>query len=158
MTPHGRPKGEFPPGGTARSAKGAPVTTMTRRTLFGMALAAAAGGALAQDFPSRPIKWVVPYLAGTSPDLTVRIVGEAMADILKQPVVVENRAGASGTIGMEALAKAAPDGLTLAFSAISPLTIHLCAQSKLCVSHSSNAVGSRFSAAPHHANGASIRS
>ena len=70
----------------------------TRRTLvLAIAGLTLAGAAVAQDtFPSRPIKWIVPYLAGTAPDTTVRITAEALSDILKQPVVVENKGGAAG--------------------------------------------------------------
>ena len=71
---------------------------MTSRA-FKAVLAAAAllcGAAHAQDFPNRPIKWVVPFLPGTSPDLTVRIVAEGMAPLLKQPIVIENKPGAAG--------------------------------------------------------------
>jgi tripartite-type tricarboxylate transporter receptor subunit TctC len=89
---------------------------ITRRSLCCAALFAPLASALAQDFPSRPIKWVVPYLAGTSPDLTVRIVGEAMAAILKQPVVVENRPGAAGNLGAQQAARAAADGYTWVYS------------------------------------------
>lgn len=88
----------------------------TRRSLCCAVLLAPLAGALAQDFPSRPIKWVVPYLPGTSPDLTVRIVGEAMAAILKQPVVVENRPGAAGNLGAQQAARAPADGYTWVYS------------------------------------------
>lgn len=85
------------------------------------ALAAAAfafGPAQAQqDFPSRPIKWIVPYLPGTGPDITVRIAAEALGDILKQPVVVENKAGAAGNLGAQIAAKAPADGYTWVYSA-----------------------------------------
>jgi tripartite-type tricarboxylate transporter receptor subunit TctC len=70
-----------------------------------------------QDYPNRPIKWIVPYLAGTAPDITVRITAEAMSDILKQPVVVENRAGAAGNLGAQMAARAPADGYTWVYSA-----------------------------------------
>ena len=75
--------------------------------------------ALAQsaDFPSRPIKWIVPYLAGTAPDMSVRVVAEALTDILKQPVVVENKGGAAGNLGAQIAARAKPDGYTWVYSA-----------------------------------------
>lgn len=83
-----------------------------------LAVAAAFGPAHAQqDFPSRPIKWIVPYLPGTGPDTTVRIAADALADILKQPVVVENRAGAAGNLGAQLAAKAPADGYTWVYSA-----------------------------------------
>lgn len=83
-----------------------------------LVLAAFAGaGVQAQDFPSRPIKWIVPYLAGTSPDNTVRVVAEAMSGLLGQPVVVENKGGAAGNLGAQLAARAAPDGHTWVYSA-----------------------------------------
>lgn len=71
----------------------------------------------AQDYPNRSIRWVVPYLAGTAPDNTVRIVAEAMAQILKQPVVVDNKAGAAGNLGAQLAARAPADGYTWVYSA-----------------------------------------
>lgn len=83
-----------------------------------LAAAFAAGGAYAQqDYPSRPIKWIVPYLPGTAPDTTVRITAEALSEILKQPVVVENKAGAAGNLGAQLAAKAPADGYTWVYSA-----------------------------------------
>lgn len=91
--------------------------TITRRALAALAWAAAglalAGMAQAQDYPTRPIKWIVPYLAGTAPDITVRIAAEAMSETLRQPVVVENKGGASGIIGTQSVVRAKPDGYTV---------------------------------------------
>lgn len=89
--------------------------SVSRRLVLGLTLAAAAS-AHAQDFPARSIKWIVPYLPGTSPDLTVRIIGEAMSGILKQPVVVENKAGVAGNLGAQQAARSAPDGYTWVYS------------------------------------------
>lgn len=74
---------------------------------------------MAQDFPTRPIRWIVPFLAGTGPDSTVRTVAEAMSGILKQPIVVDNKGGASGNLGAQLAARAAPDGYTWVYSATS---------------------------------------
>lgn len=73
--------------------------------------------AQAQDFPTRPIRWIVPYLAGTAPDNTVRTVAEAMATILKQPVIVENKPGAAGNLGAQLAARAPADGYAWVYSA-----------------------------------------
>lgn len=73
--------------------------------------------AQAQDYPSRPIRWIVPYLAGTGPDITVRAVAEAMAGVLRQPIVVDNKPGAAGNLGAQQAARAAPDGYTWVYSA-----------------------------------------
>jgi tripartite-type tricarboxylate transporter receptor subunit TctC len=70
----------------------------------------------AQSWPSRPIKWVVPYMAGTGPDNAARIVSDALGQQLGQPVVIENRPGAGGNIGARQVARAASDGYTLLYS------------------------------------------
>jgi tripartite-type tricarboxylate transporter receptor subunit TctC len=70
-------------------------------------------GAHAQSYPDRPIKIIVPYAAGGAVDIVARTVGEPLSEALKQPVIVDNRPGASANIGMELAAKAAPDGYTL---------------------------------------------
>lgn len=67
----------------------------------------------AQQYPERPIRAVVPYVAGASYDTIMRIVGESLGDALKQVVIVENRPGASAIIGADMLAKATPDGYTI---------------------------------------------
>jgi tripartite-type tricarboxylate transporter receptor subunit TctC len=77
--------------------------------------------AVADDWPSRPIRMVVPFPAGSSPDLIARIVTEKLALALGQSIVIENRPGAGGNIGTGAVAKAAPDGYTLLFTINGPL-------------------------------------
>jgi tripartite-type tricarboxylate transporter receptor subunit TctC len=69
--------------------------------------------AQAQPYPNRPIKIVVPYAAGGAVDIVARTIGQPLSEALKQPVIVDNRPGASANIGMELVAKAAPDGYTL---------------------------------------------
>lgn len=73
----------------------------------------AAGAAYAQGWPARPLKLIVPFPPGGGTDLTARSVAARLADSLGQPVVVENRPGAGGTIGSDAVAKSAPDGYTI---------------------------------------------
>lgn len=77
--------------------------------------------AAAQDYPSRPIRLIVPFAAGSTPDVFARIVGEKASAGLKQPIVIENRAGAGGNVGTDAMAKAAPDGYTIGASITGPL-------------------------------------
>ncbi|MEO7403425.1 MAG: tripartite tricarboxylate transporter substrate binding protein [Burkholderiales bacterium] len=77
----------------------------------------------AQTYPTRPIKLIVPYPAGGSVDLLGRAVGERLATALGQPIVPENRTGATGIIAHEAVARAAPDGYTIAVSGTSPLVL-----------------------------------
>src|SRR5215813_1514039 len=82
--------------------------------LFASAMSlVAANPAFAQSYPTRPIRFIVPFTAGTGPDILARILGEAMARKLGQPIVVENKPGASGNIGTDLVAKAAPDGYTI---------------------------------------------
>jgi tripartite-type tricarboxylate transporter receptor subunit TctC len=69
--------------------------------------------AVAQSFPQRPIRSIVPFAAGASYDTIMRIVGNAVSESTGQPIVIENRPGASGIIGADALAKATPDGHTV---------------------------------------------
>jgi tripartite-type tricarboxylate transporter receptor subunit TctC len=94
-------------------------TNMTNpsRKFLAAALVAAAtlfhGHALADDFPTKPIKIIVPYAPGGGADLLSRLIGQQLSERLKQPVVVENQGGGSNTIGMGAVKRADPDGYTL---------------------------------------------
>jgi tripartite-type tricarboxylate transporter receptor subunit TctC len=84
------------------------------RILLGLAATLALSGtALAQDYPNRPIKIIVPFPAGQASDTIARVVGERLAKSLGQSVVVDNRPGAGGNIGTDAGAKSPPDGYTL---------------------------------------------
>ena len=71
------------------------------------------GAAMAQDFPAKPIKLIVPFPAGGPNDIIARIVGQRMSELAKQPVVIDNRGGAGGALGTDAVAKATPDGYTI---------------------------------------------
>jgi tripartite-type tricarboxylate transporter receptor subunit TctC len=89
-----------------------------------LALAALALGAQAQDWPSRTVRIIVPFPAGGSADLLPRIVGEKLAAKWGQAVVVENRAGAAGNIGADAVYRSEPDGYTLLSAPPPPLVIN----------------------------------
>lgn len=80
--------------------------------------------ALAQ-YPNKPIKIVVPYPPGGSTDVVARLIGQKLQETWKQPVVVENRAGASGMIGTDIVAKSAPDGYTLLLAASGPQAVNI---------------------------------
>jgi tripartite-type tricarboxylate transporter receptor subunit TctC len=100
---------------------------MTRHVLLavlaGVTLAAAANAALAQDdFPSRPIRIIVPQAAGSGVDIHARILAQKMGELWGQQGVVENRPGANAIIGMELAARAAPDGYTLVYAPVSSVT------------------------------------
>lgn len=89
-----------------------------------MVMSTGAGGAqiVAGEFPSRPLTLVVPYPAGGSNDNAARQLAKKLSEALGQPVVVDNRSGASGTLGAEHVARAAPDGYTLLYASSSFLT------------------------------------
>lgn len=98
---------------------------MSRRQLMlsgaaAVATLAFAGSALAQPaYPSRPIRLIVPFAAGGSTDLSARLVAEFAGRELGQPIVVENKGGAGGSVGMEQVAKADPDGYTIGMATVS---------------------------------------
>ena len=79
--------------------------------------ALAAGNAAAQSYPSQPVKLIVPYTPGTGMDIIARTIGPKLQERLGQPVVVENRPGAIGNIGADAVAKSSPDGYTVMVTA-----------------------------------------
>jgi tripartite-type tricarboxylate transporter receptor subunit TctC len=83
-----------------------------------------AGPALAQDWPSKSVRIIVPFAAGATPDLVARLVADALHQRLGQTFIVENRPGASGNIGTDAVAKAEPDGSTIGVSIGGPLAIN----------------------------------
>ncbi|HWX50848.1 MAG TPA: tripartite tricarboxylate transporter substrate binding protein [Roseomonas sp.] len=108
-----------------------PRTIASRRTLLGGVLAAAlapdlAPGARAQEsWPSHPIRLIVPFGAGTSTDLVARLLAPRMSELLGQPLVVENRAGAGGVVGSDAVAKSPPDGYTLCLGSIASHSVNV---------------------------------
>ncbi|MFC5497583.1 Bug family tripartite tricarboxylate transporter substrate binding protein [Caenimonas terrae] len=87
----------------------------------GLALACAATGASAQAFPSKPIRMLVPFPAGAATDMAARVIGQQLSASLGQPVVIENKPGAGGSIAAMEVIRSAPDGYTLLFSSNSAL-------------------------------------
>jgi tripartite-type tricarboxylate transporter receptor subunit TctC len=93
--------------------------------LLAVALAATAAPAMAQDnFPTRPITLIVPFPPGGSADLIARVVGEGFRRVLGQPVLIDNRAGASGMLGTGAIVRSQPDGYTFGLGTASTLAIN----------------------------------
>lgn len=90
------------------------IATLSRRALLGLAAAAMLPlAAAAQDYPTKPVTIVVPFPPGGSTDLLARKIGEAISGSLGQPVVIENRGGAGGTVGAHDVVRSDPDGYTL---------------------------------------------
>src|SRR5262245_21968887 len=107
----------------------APLPALTA-LLFVFATAASPAKAQA-DFPNRPIKFVVPFLAGGANDILARVIGQKMSESLKTPVIIENRGGAGGAIGMDMVAKSPADGYTVAVTSAGTLAIAVALQEKL---------------------------
>ena len=97
--------------------------SIQRRAFLAASAALALPAAAQQPYPSKPVRIVVPYPPGGVSDAVARAIAEKLAAQMGQPFVVDNKAGASGTIGVDAVAKAAPDGHTIAFTALSPLVL-----------------------------------
>ncbi len=83
-----------------------------------------AASAQPQTYPSKPIRIVVPYVAGGATDITARQLGEKLSQRVGQPVLIDNRGGAAGNIGMEFAAKSAPDGYTILLSAVGAFAVN----------------------------------
>jgi tripartite-type tricarboxylate transporter receptor subunit TctC len=94
-----------------------------RALVTGFALLLPAAAATAEDFPARQIRLIVPFPAGGPNDIIARVIGQRMSEIAKQPVIIDNRGGQGGVLGTEALAKATPDGYTIAISSAGALAI-----------------------------------
>ena len=95
------------------------------KIILSLALLISFGLAKAQDsYPSKPVRWVIPYAAGGFADIRARKIGIELAKNLGQPVVIENRTGAGGVIGTDAVAKAAPDGYTIGMGNLAALAVN----------------------------------
>ncbi|MDR6888285.1 MULTISPECIES: Bug family tripartite tricarboxylate transporter substrate binding protein [Variovorax] len=116
-----------------------------RRVLIALALPLVAGAAFAQAWPAKPITVVVPFPPGGPTDVATRIVAQKMSQGLKQNILIDNRSGASGTIGAAAAAKAAPDGYTFVMLATPTLlAAHLYGQTPYDIFKSFTPVGTVY--------------
>jgi tripartite-type tricarboxylate transporter receptor subunit TctC len=97
--------------------------SILKTLLTGLALLSMPVLAAAQTFPDKPIKLIVPFPAGGPSDIIARIVTQKMSDTLKQPIVLESRAGNGGITGIDAVARSKPDGYTLGFASAGAMTI-----------------------------------
>ncbi|WP_151448725.1 Bug family tripartite tricarboxylate transporter substrate binding protein [Lacisediminimonas profundi] len=98
----------------------------TRRLILACAVTLSTTSvAWAQSFPSKPIRLVVPFAAGGPTDILSRTYAKGLSEVLKQTVVVENKPGAGGNLGVDTVAKAVPDGYTIGFATIGPLAVNV---------------------------------
>ena len=89
----------------------------------GLALMLPMASVVAEDFPAHQIRLIVPFPPGGPNDIIARVIGQRMSEIIKQPVIIDNRGGQGGVLGTEVLAKSAPDGYTIAISSAGALAI-----------------------------------
>jgi len=97
---------------------------IARTLIAGLSLLLSPALAAAQDFPTKPIKMIVPFPPGGPNDIIARVVGQRMTELTKQPIIIENRSGQAGVLGTDAVAKAAPDGYTIGIVSASALVIN----------------------------------
>src|SRR3954451_3779524 len=94
---------------------------MKRNLLAALLLAALTATTMAQDWPTKPVKIIAPFSPASTPDTLARVLAQKLQARLKQPFTVENKQGAGGMMGTDAVAKSAPDGYTLGVSVVGPL-------------------------------------
>jgi len=102
-----------------------------KKILAILVLALGGGAANAQQWPGKPVRWIVPYAPGGFADIRARKMGVDLAKSLGQPVVIENRAGAGGTVGTDAVAKAPADGYTIGSGNLASMSVNVSLMKKL---------------------------
>jgi tripartite-type tricarboxylate transporter receptor subunit TctC len=108
----------------------APLTRF-RRTWVALALALLVAPSLADTYPSKPVRFIIPFPPGGTTDIVGRLVAERMGAFLGQPLVVENRGGGGGSIGADAIAKVTPDGYTVGMATVSTHAVNPACNAKL---------------------------
>ena len=98
--------------------------TLLRNSVLAAFCLFAASAAIAQSYPNKPIRIVVPFAAGGTSDILARAIGPKITEVWNQPVIVENRTGANGNVGADYVAKSAPDGYTMLLSDVGALAIN----------------------------------
>lgn len=104
---------------------------VTRRLAVALAAVLSCSAFAQGDWPSKPLKIIVPYPPGGSSDIIARSISQPLSEALKQPVIVENKPGANGNLGADFVAKSAPDGYTLLLADLGALAISPSVYSKL---------------------------
>ena len=107
------------------------MTPRLQRAFLAALLALSAAGAVAQTYPSKPIRLVVPFPAGGSLDVVARAIGQKLSEAWGQPVVIDNRPGAGGNIGADLVAKSPPDGYTILEGALSTHAVNVSLYSRM---------------------------
>ena len=101
------------------------MTLLKRHVAAGFIVASLCAFAHAQEYPNKPVRWIVPFAPGGGPDVVARIVGNELGKTLGQQIIIDNRAGAAGNLGSALAAKSPPDGYTLLLGIASPLAINV---------------------------------
>ncbi len=102
----------------------APMKTRFMTLIMTLVPIVSASPALAQSWPDRPIRWIIPYAPGGTSDTLTRLVGQKLGERLGQPIVIENKVGAGGNIGTDFVAKAPADGYTMILGNIGPMAVN----------------------------------
>src|SRR5207244_2663290 len=97
---------------------------MRRRMALAIVVLAASFAALGDNYPTRPVRVIVAFTAGGTTDIMARTIGQRLSEKLRQPFVIENKPGAGGNIGTEAVVRAPPDGYTLIVNSVGPMAVN----------------------------------